>query len=169
MPFFGSSKDIWFDERLSMKMQVYSQTTNTESAMEGEYVVTQDPQSGEIIREWRPVDTDSNQADVQALEIPCQARTPLSSGVSALGVGIEYGERILITEFIRVFYPKEYKLTINDRISNIKDAKGLVVYIDEETESEHPKATVFNVEGVTPVLDWNNELVEWSAILMRAN
>ena len=175
MPWFpegDTSEELWFDERLTMSMTVYSQTTDSESAIPGEWTTTQD-ESGEIIRTWKPVDTDADVADIQEYRIPCQARTPLSSGVSALGVGTEYGDRILITEFIRVFFPKGYRVTLNDRVTDIRDSQGEIVYIDEEYpdapsgEAEF-KATMFNVEGVTPVLDWNNNLVEWSAVLMRA-
>lgn len=151
-------------------MEVYSQTSNTDSAMEGEWTTVQDPDSWEIISVWKPVDTDQDEAGIQHLVIPCEARTPISSGVGALGSFTDRGERIKHEEFIRVYYPKIYRLTINDRVSNIKDSAGTVVWVNEEYSGEADiQATVFNVEGVTPIFDWNNELVEWSAVLKRVN
>jgi hypothetical protein len=63
-------------------------------------------------------------------------------------------------------------VTKADRITNIRDRHGHIAYLDDEFDdrdpSTTPKATVFNVNGVTPTWDAFNRAEGNFILLERA-
>ena len=141
---------------------------NTTQSTGGKYVYEQDPISGEVISVWKDVDSDSTTAGVQSSIIPCTVRGIISEGVSSAGASEVVNPRGEYSniEYVKMTFPKDYVVTQRDRITDVKDASGRLLW--NESEYDDSKATVFNVNGVIPVLDPFNQLVEWVAFLERS-
>jgi hypothetical protein len=130
----------------------------------GEWVVEQDWLSGDIIRVWKPFpdDTNTDQNETVVLgEIKCLARGIISAGVAMGGTSEKIGLVYDNIDYIRMWTPPKYSITKRDRITNIRDPHGRIVWRDEEFERnpDDVRASVFNVNGVTPEFDpWNRHI-----------
>ncbi len=71
-----------------------------------------------------------------------------------------------------MWVPPKTRITKNDRVTNISAANGTIVWRDEEYYDPNnltpPKATVFNVNGVTPLFDAFNNHNQYFVSLERA-
>jgi hypothetical protein len=68
-----------------------------------------------------------------------------------------------------MFFPAGYRITKRDRVTNIRNARGQIIWKEEEMENEGVyKSTTFDVLGVTPVLDPFGNHIENYALLERA-
>ena len=140
----------------------------------GNWVTNQDPITGEIITEWvpgaAPVDDpttpDVNEA-TDSVIVPCFAQGIYNSGIRAAGDDETFGALYYNTEYIKMWLPANVTVTKRDRITNIKDSTGTLVFRDEEY-MDGSRATVFNVNGVTPRFDYRNKLVDWFVLLEKA-
>lgn len=140
----------------------------------GEYVQSQDPITGDIIYIWVPADdipddpnTPNNEASHST--IPCMVRGIIEGGVRAAGTTEHWSEIYKSIELVRMFFPANYRLTKRDRVMNIRNSKGQVIWKEEEMEGAGIfKSTTFDVLGVTPVLDPFGNHVENYALLERS-
>lgn len=140
----------------------------------GEYVPQQDPVSGEIIRVWQPgvSDDPTTPNDESIVTIPVEARGIVDGGIRVAGTTERFGADFSSVDFVRIRFPAEYTLTKRDRVTNIRDAAGNVAWLDEEVRPESGlyRATVFNVNGVTPLFNGPfNVLDKWEALLERVD
>lgn len=142
----------------------------TDPNFEGEWVDSQDPLTGEIVRVWEPAENIPDDPNTPAYDpsmqtIPCVAR-----GYSA---SVRYTSNRIFSddykniEVIRLWVPTWVQATKNDRITNVRDANGIVAWVDEFIE-DTPQATTFNVVGVTPQFGPFNVHTETILILERA-
>lgn len=154
----------------------------------GEWVNSQDPLTGEIVKVWIPFDTDpntpGNQDPLQLGTIPCVARGIVDGGIRVAGTTEWFGSDYRNIDFVKLWTPSHVRINKRDRITNIKDKSGRIRWADEEYEPRNPsvpvdesdpatynltkRATVFNVNGVTPLFDAFNNLTEWYVMLERA-
>jgi hypothetical protein len=138
----------------------------------GEYVEVQDPLTGEIVRVWKPYpdipDTPSDES-VSYASIPCLARGIVDGGIRVAGTTERFGDMYENIDFVKLWTPARVRLTKRDRITDIRGVGG-TYWTDEEfaIPGQPPTATMFNVNGVTPLFDAFNRHVENFVLLERA-
>ena len=134
----------------------------------GHWEKQQDPESWAFIDVWVPDDTNPATPEVEVGTFPCTARGIISEGVSAAGSTEEWNRRgdYENIEYVKLTFPKNVVITKRDRITNIRDANGNLIWVEDEYDVQ--KATVFNVNGVIPTLDAFNNHIENIAYLKRA-
>jgi hypothetical protein len=143
----------------------------------GEYVEEQDPITGEITRVWRPYpdvpDTPDVDESVTFGTIRCMARGIVDGGIRVAGTTERFGADYENVDYVKLWFPVGVKLSKRDRITNIRNRAGQVFWVDEEYDDNDPdtppRATMFNVNGVTPLFDAYNNLIENYAQLERAD
>jgi hypothetical protein len=170
--------------RFNMKADILRQSDGQSTpTSEGEWRDYQDPITGEIIRKWYPVGdnpaTPDDNEGVNAGTMPVMARGIIDGGIRVAGTTETWGETYIDIDYVRIEFPASYILTKRDRITNIRDKKGHIVWLEEElgpedadSDPDTPKtfrATVFNVKGVTPVIDPFGRHSSNVAMLERAN
>lgn len=140
----------------------------------GHYEYQQDPDSGAIVRVWVPdapqpgdpaVPVDSGAA--AGRRIPLMARGIIDGGIRVAGTTERYtpGGVYENIDFVSIKFPADVVLTKRDRITDIRNAAGILLWKEEEFDDS---ATVFDVLGVTPVTDPFGNYIENSALLQRA-
>lgn len=138
----------------------------------GQWVNSQDPLTGEIVRIWTPYDDptpDVNTPDnITIAPIKCLARGIVDGGIRVAGTTEWFGADYRNIDFVKMWVPPKTIITKRDRITNITDKSGHIQWLDEEFESNPDRATVFNVNGVTPLFNGFNRLVEKFVLLERA-
>jgi hypothetical protein len=142
----------------------------------GEFVEVQDPLTGEIVRVWKPFPVtpddpatpDTNEETFE--EIRCIARGIVDGGIRVAGTTERFGDMYENIDYVKMWTPANVRLTKRDRITNIRGVGGSY-WVDEEFTAigEPPKATTFNVNGVTPLFDAFNRHVENFVLLERVD
>ncbi len=137
----------------------------------GTWVKQQDPLTGEIVRVWVPIPDDPGTDPDETVtigEIACEARGIVDGGIRVAGTTERFGDTYENIDFVKLWVPKGITVTKRDRITNIRDRDGHIAWLDEESIANPAKATVFNVNGVTPLFNAFNQLTEWFILLERA-
>jgi hypothetical protein len=138
---------------------------------QGEWVMQQDPDSGEIIRVWQPVDgggsTSTTTDDVELDTIDCIARGIVDGGIRVAGTTERFGDMYENVDFVSMTVGPNVQITKRDKVTNIRNARGIVLWRNEEMGDPAPP-TVFSVLGVTPIPDPWGDLVEQRVMLERA-
>lgn len=151
----------------------------------GTWEDSQDPLTGQIVKVWEPYpapgaydytppgNTQTNMVLVQN-KIPCIARGIVDGGIRVAGTTERFGEEYENIDYVKLWIPPNVIVTKRDRITNIRDRSGRIRWLDEEYyDPSDPdtslRATVFNVNGVTPLFDALNNLVEWYVMLERVS
>ena len=159
--------------RFTMKADILRQTaTGFTPTVEGSWKSEQDPLTGEIIRRWIPIDSDTGTAGTQAFSMSCLARGVVSGGVQSSGTTEAWGEIYENIDSVRLWFPASKILSKRDRITNIRHGKtGQIFWIEEELGPTAGvfKPTIFEVDGVIPLFDPFGRHVENFAILNRAD
>lgn len=146
-----------------------TQDTDTE----GHWTYIQDPTSGALIRTWvtdvadNPT-TPANEAviyDSKFDNVPCSIRGVIDGGIRVAGTTERFSETYENVDWVKATFPPSVNVTKRDRVTNIRNRKGEVVWKEEESTN---KPTVFNVMGVTPVLDHLGRVLYNTALLERA-
>lgn len=166
-----------FGARFSMTAEVLRYSTDpsvdpvTPDPTPGDWTNNQDPITGEIITDWVP-GTQDNATTVDVIEttehviVPCMVQGLYNSGIRTSGADETFGEVYYNTEYLKMWIPANVTITKRDRVTNIRDANGLLVFQDEEYDPD--RATVFNVQGVTPRFDYRNVLIDQFILLEKA-
>jgi hypothetical protein len=142
--------------------------SNPETPDEGEWVITHDPDSNEIIRVWQgPEDNpDTPQDETTPLKsFRCEARAIVDGGIRVAGTTERLGDLYQGVDFVRITFPPNTDLNRRDRVTNIRGANGKVIWIEEERTDGAP--TVFSVTGIAPILDPFGRHIESMALLER--
>lgn len=135
----------------------------------GRYEYRQDPISGAMERVWVPesnaapttngttvmsmsVNTDPSKGPMDGRRIKCSARGILEGGIRVTATTERYSTRgtLAVEDFINFEFPSNEVLTRRDRITDIRNSKGEAIWIEDESTG---LPTVFEVTGVTPVVD----------------
>jgi hypothetical protein len=141
----------------------------------GEWATYQDPITLEVRNVWRPtivVPDNPNTPEVEqkVKTIECLARGIVSSGIRTSGTTEAFGEWYRNVDLIQMWIPAKYVITKRDRVTNIREKRnGKIIWIDEEyMGTDGPRPTIFNVTGVTPLLDPFNRHTQNLVFLERA-
>lgn len=124
----------------------------------------QDAESGAIKRVWGE-DATSTGGDLETLEIVCSARGIVSTGIRGSGSTQHWGPSYEDVQIIHLEYPATFTITDRDKITNIRDSAGNVVWVNTETDGT---PTVFDVAGITPSLDPFNRVIKYTTTLRRS-
>lgn len=154
--------------RFNMRADILKSDTVTETTEgSGEWVISHDPDSNEIIRTWVPSDTDDPETpEVEGLEsFPCMARGIVGIGIGGAGTGEKFSELYEATDYVRIWFSPKAKINRRDRITNVRDSRGNILWKEEERTDDAP--TIFSVVGVTPIPDPFGRHVESTALLER--
>lgn len=140
----------------------------------GHYEVKQDPDSGAIERIWKPYiapvvpEGESIPEPTRKWTFDCIARGVVDGGIRVAGTTERWSTRGTIdtVDYVSLKFPPNVLLTRRDRVTNIRDSRsGKLLWVEEEMGA---KPTVFEVNGVTPVIDPFGKHVQNFALLARA-
>jgi len=133
---------------------------------DGHWEQKQDPDTGEIIRVWVE-DSDPDTPGTQTRTVPCMVRGVIVGGVRAAGTTERFDPKGVYEniDFVKMNFPADVVITKRDRITNVTGPDGTVIWKEEEFSGA---PTVFDVLGITPVVDPFGMLVENFALLQRA-
>ena len=154
--------------RFNMTATVLSQgQTAPTSTNDPVWVERQNPDTGEIERYWQEVDDDPDTAGMQARTIPCIVRGVLDGGIRVAGTTERYSPAGVYEniDFAKMQFPANVQLSKRDRITNIRNSRGELIWKEEEWKGA---PTVFDILGVTPIPDPWGTLIENHALLQRS-
>jgi hypothetical protein len=148
------------------------------TAPTGSYVKVQDPDSGEITETWvagntvtAPPGTPEYLHNVkQQLEVPCYVRgfTNLGFRSSANREILLHGDYTII-ESVQFDYPADVKLDHQSLVTNIRSNEELdPTFANCIYKTETGKPTVWEVQGITPVVDPFGYYLRNTTVLRRA-
>lgn len=189
---FGCITSAKYDQKATLLRQGYASDApairpakDTEddnySGLEGGYEMVQHPVTGQIERVWVPakipvpgaVDDptttgEDEREDLQVFRFECQARPIITGGLNSQGTTERWTTKGTYenVDFIEVQFPANIVVTKRDRITNITDSRGNVIWREEEHGSFKP--TIFDVQGVAPSLDPFGSVIEYFALCKRA-
>jgi hypothetical protein len=130
------------DSVLSMSLDVYRQSE------------TQDPDTGAIVRTWNYYKT-----------VQCHAKGVISNSATTRSSDKQIFSNKYINDQIIQIRTAE-KLTAREKITNIKDMGGNVVWQEIDFPNETP--TVFEVMGTTPVTDPFGRVIAYNSSVKRS-
>lgn len=155
--------------RFNMFADVLYQTVETETAPDsGEWVITHDEDSNEILRTWQSGATDqgtSSDASDDLVTFSCLARAIVDGGIRVAGTTERFGDLYEGVDYVRIQFPANIKLSRRDRVTNIRDRRGNIIWREEERSDNAP--TIFSVTGVAPIIDPFGKHIESMALLER--
>jgi hypothetical protein len=147
----------------------------------GTWERSQDPLTHEIVRVWKPKATvfdpfgtpNDTSDDVTVYDtIPCIARGIVDGGIRVAGTTERFGDSYENIDFVKMWIPANIIVSKRDRITNIRDPRGRIIWVDEEFSDpavdDTPRATVFDVNGVTPLFNAFNRHTESFVLLQRS-
>ena len=130
------------DSVLSMQLDVYRQTE------------IQDADTGAIKREWNYHRT-----------LDCHAKGVISNSATTRSSDKQvFSNKYMNDQIIQVRTSE--KLTMREKVTNIRDAKGNVVWAESNFPTE--TATVFEVIGTTPVTDPFGTVIAYNSSMKRS-
>ena len=138
-------------------------SSDTVGGGQNQYV--QDPISGAIVRKWTN-DSNSSEVGVQKITFDCSAEGFADAGIRVLGTNEKVDDLFRLTDMVKIFFSPSVHITGRDKITEIREKRsGKLVWREEESEYISggqwvEKPTVFDVRGVTPVINpmvGNNE------------
>lgn len=141
-------------------------TTTTD---DGAWAEQQDPFSHEIIRVWVPAvdDVDTPDVDESTLDtFRCLARGIIDGGIRVAGTTERFSDVYEGVDYVRIWFPAGVQMSKRDQVTNIRDPKGNIIWREYDTAGHPP--TVYNVNGVTPIIDPFGRHIENMALLERA-
>lgn len=157
--------------KFSMKATILHQISTDDSVEYpeeiGGWADNQDPLTGEIVRAWGPtidvIDDPDTVPDEEVIHIVnCLAR-----GVSyKTGRDEEFGREYRALDSVNLWVPSGVSISRRDKVMNISTKQGQLLWTDEDTPT---KGMVFQVIGVTPILDPFGRHTETFAVLERSS
>jgi hypothetical protein len=116
--------------------------------------IDQDPNSGEIKRQWIYTET-----------LPCLAKSIISSGVRSPSNDRTVDTQYRVEEIIKVM--TLVKLPRNAKLSNIRDLNEKVLWEEAEISGNPP--TIFDIVGSTPIIDGFGQTLEFETTVQRSD
>lgn len=111
--------------------------------------------NGEIEKKWSVVDT-----------IDCLAKGYVTKSSGTNSTEVSSNQSIILTK-------EEVKLRSSDpipstyRVSNIRNSSSILVWKEENTSAGIAGATIFEVNGSTPLVDFDGTVLGYETILKR--
>jgi hypothetical protein len=140
----------------------------------GDWVDSQDPLTGQIVKVWKPFpdipETPEVDESLVYSNFPCVARGIVDGGIRVAGTTERFGDTYENIDFVKMWVPAGVKISKRDRVTNIRDPRGRIIWKDEEfSDPTDPdsiaRASVFNVNGVTPLFNAFNRHTESFVLL----
>ena len=157
------------DAKFNMTAKVLSPQSSVADSS-GHYVNVQDEDTGEIRQVW-VADQDAVEAGEQSRFIRCMVRPVVTNGVTGGGSMEHFSPSGIheVMEFIHMKFPANVVLTDADRISEIRNDQGVLLWAEEKSNKDPStfKSTVFDIVGVAPIIDPFGTHVENLAYLKR--
>jgi hypothetical protein len=130
------------DSVLSMNLDVYRQYE------------AQDSDTGAIIREWSYYKT-----------VPCHVKGVISNSATTRSSDKQlFSNKYINDQVVQVRTID--KLTIREKVTNIRDSQGNIIWTEINYPSETP--TVFEVMGTTPVTDPFGRVIGYNSAMKRS-
>lgn len=129
----------------NMKADVYENTP------------VQDEQTGAIIKTWSKLET-----------INCLAKSIVSNTLKADSSSIDLKNYLInISNIIKIRTSKPVSSAC--RITNIRNSDGVIWSESTTTPSEggYQGATIFEIRGTSPIMDFTGKVIEYETILQR--
>lgn len=167
MQCFSSAKFTMTADILHQTAPDVNQTTG-----EGSWQRSQDPITGQIVTTWVPADDDPNTPDsgFPIDTVKCMARGIIMTGLRSQGSGERFGANYENINVIHMWLPPVPTITISlrDRVTNIRDRYGNPAFVEYDYETGATKQVLYDVLGVTPMIDPFNRHIETFVQLERA-
>lgn len=140
----------------------------TTTSDNGHWVMQQDQHTGAIKRQWIAYDDPNTDIDEATAgeSFPCIARGIIAAGIRSQGTTEDFSNLYKATDVVQLRFPPDVVLSRRDRVTNIRDRYGNIIW--KEEESDDSPATVFNVQGVVPIVDAFNNHTGNFTLLERA-
>lgn len=124
-------------------------------------VTTYDPDSGEVRKTW--------EAFAEGVGIPCTFHGILEGGIRVAGTTERFGNIYENVDWAKMEFGPGAPISKRSQVTNVRNLKGIIIWREEEMEkvSGQFPPTVFDVQGVTPVVDAFGRQTENSALLQR--
>lgn len=138
---------------------------------QGEWKEDQDPLTGAFVRVWVPLTDDSDPLAPTVYSIDCMANGIIDGGIRVAGTTERFEADYQSIDYVRMFFGPQHVLTKRDRVTNIRNARtGQIIWMDEELDAVNGlySATVFDVDGVTPIVNPFGRHIENFANLKKA-
>ena len=116
--------------------------------------IDQDPNSGEIKRQWIYTET-----------LPCLAKSIISSGVRSPSNDRTVDTQYRVEEIIKVM--TLVKLPRNAKLSNVRDLNDKVLWEEAEISGNPP--TIFDIVGSTPIIDGFGQILDFETTVQRSD
>lgn len=155
--------------RFNMLVDVLKPDSSPEAngqSSNGNWQYVQDPDSGAIVRVWVADDPDTPNSEGGILAVPCLFRGVIDGGIRVAGTTERFSEIYENVDWAKMTFPASVNITKRDRITNVRDWKGNIIWREEEMDGS--PATVFEVRGITPIINPFGRHVENIALLERA-
>ena len=161
--------------RFNMKADILRQGWDNNGAFDptdeaGEWVMQQDKESGDIIRVWQPqhqsTDNPSTPTDESLTSFDCEARGIVDGGIRVSGSTERFGFLYEDVDYVKITFPADVELSKRDRVTNIRDSQGNVIWKERHIPGNPP--TIYEVTGVTPIVDPFGIHIESFALLKRS-
>lgn len=151
--------------RFNMRATILRQVGADVDGSQGSWQTITDPISGAIERVWIE-DIDPGTPGVQKIVINCMARGITNGGIRVAGTTQRYSNIYENIDWVVMTIPKSVVLTKRDRVTDISNANGDIIWKEEEIEGQ--PSTIFLAMGSTPVVDPFGNHIESTCLLQRA-
>jgi hypothetical protein len=121
-----------------------------------------DEDTGQMLRTWDYVEGNDINYDAGE-EVVCIARGIMGGGIRVVGSTERWEEDYLPIDWAKIQVPPDTVVTKRHRLGNIKDGVGNVNW---KTNQGNP--AIFNVVGVTPVIDPFGQPIELDILVKKA-
>jgi hypothetical protein len=118
-------------------------------------VSRQDPDSGEVRKIWVTVKEG----------VPCGFHGILQGGIRVAGTTERFGAIYESVDWAKMDFGPDEPINKQSQITNVRDLQGNIIWREEEVAGSPP--TVFDVQGVTPILNGFGRHTESTALLER--
>lgn len=127
---------------MSMSLDIYKQSDR------------QNSDTGEIVKEWNYIST-----------VPCHAKGIISNSATTRSSDRQtFNNKYVVEQMVQIRTIE--RLMPSYKITNIKDSTGQVIWKEVNYPTETP--TVFEVVGVTPMMDALGRVIGYSTNLKRS-
>jgi len=156
--------------RFSMKADILTREYSTGTpVVGGEYRNIQDPDTFEVTRQWvMPPQTEQYKDIIRT--IPCVVTSYAgTAGRNLNNTVVMRDESFRIDEYLSISWPAHYKLSAQDRVTNIRSANNVLIWDEGDHGSRNGIIpTVFQLTGITPIVGFDSKVTEYYSVLKRA-
>jgi hypothetical protein len=136
----------------------------------GHWEYRQNEDSGAIEKYWvddlTTPDIDEAYTPGVIHDAPLTAHGIVTTGLRGAGNSEVFNAVLEEVNYVKATFPKGVNITVRDRVRNIRNKTGEVIWKEDQMPGGPP--TIFNVMGVTPVMDPWAKVLEYAVLLQRS-